>query len=102
MVRRILVSLAACALAVTAAVNGYRLTLTQKATLHGTTLAAGAYTIEVRDNKAIVRHGRTVAAVPVRVENTPEKIQRTSVRYEKGAIQEIQLAGTNMRLLFTE
>lgn len=100
MVRRILVSITACALAATAAVNTYRLTLTEKATLGGKTLAAGAYTVEVRENKAFIRHGRTVAAVPVKVESTREKITKTSVRYQKGAIQEIQLAGTNMRLLF--
>lgn len=92
------------ALAIASAAVHYKVTLFQPSIIAGQELKPGQYKIEVADNKAVVKSGKTVVEADVRVETAGEKYSSTSVRYAnadgKFRVQEIRLGGTNTKLVF--
>jgi hypothetical protein len=92
------------ALAIASAAASYKVTLFQPSIIAGTELKPGQYKIEVDDNKAVVKSGKTVVEADVKVETADEKYPATSVRYAnadgKFKVQEIHLGGTNTKLVF--
>jgi hypothetical protein len=83
--------------------KSYHLTLYEKSVLGSTELKPGEYTIELKDQQLIVKHGKTQAQASVKVENESSKFPSTTVRYSNGdgkyRITEIRLGGTNMKLV---
>jgi hypothetical protein len=101
MIRRILLTMSTFALVVASAASTYTVTVFEKSMLSGKELKAGDYKVELKgDNTAILKQGKNVLEVPVKVQNSDKKINSTSIKYVNGAIQEIRLGGTNTTLVF--
>jgi len=103
--RKLLVCLAFVGLALASA-KSYSLLLTQPAMLGGTELKPGEYRVEVADQKAVIRAGKTEAQATVKVETADSKYSRTTVEMvENGGkmhISEIRFGGTKTRLVFSD
>jgi hypothetical protein len=103
MTKKILVLFTLTALAALAGAKSYSLNLLEPSMLGGTELKPGAYTLELKDEKLVIRQGKHISEAPVKVENTEGKYPSTIVRYDaadgKYRIQEIHLGGTNMKLI---
>jgi len=106
MIRKVLFCFAAAALASMAAAKSYTMNLFEPAMIGATEFTPGAYKVEVIDQKAVIRNGKTHGEFPVKVENGDSKYTTTSVRFSNGDgkmhVQEIRLGGTNTRLVFSE
>ena len=100
MVKRFTFGFAVLALAVASAASGYNVTFFEPVVVNGTTLKAGDYKVEVNDNKAILRQGKTVAESPVKVESNDTKYSKTTVRLTGTQVDEIRVGGTHTRLVF--
>ena len=57
--KKILLSFTTVALAVASAASSYRVTLFQPAILNGTELKPGDYKVTIKDNKAVLKSGKT-------------------------------------------
>lgn len=103
MLKKFALSLATFALATASAASSHRLTLFQDSIVNGTTLKAGEYKLEVKDNKAVIT-GRKSVEAPVKTETAESKFSSTSVKFRNGDgkyyVTEIRLGGTNTRLIF--
>ncbi len=103
MFKKLALSFAALALAVASAAT-HKVTLHEDAEINGKLLKAGQYTVEVKDNTAVLKKGRDVIEMPVKVENTQTKNASTSVRFNSEGstpvVQEIRFGGTNTKLIF--
>lgn len=104
MTRRLLVAFAVAALAVASAKTTYSVDLFQTAMLGSTELAPGHYSVEVNDQKAMVRNGKYHGEAPVKMESADTKYDRTAVVLinEGGQmhIQEIHIGGSKTKLVF--
>jgi hypothetical protein len=105
MMTRLLLALAVAGLAVASA-KTYAVDLFQPAMLGSIELAPGHYNVEVADMKAVFRNGRVHGEAPVKMEDADAKYNRTSVLLINSGgqmhIQEIHIAGTKTKLVFTE
>jgi hypothetical protein len=101
--KKFLLTFATLALSVASAAS-YRVTVYQPSVVGGTELKPGDYKIELKDNKAVIKAGKETVEAPVRVENSDQKFNSTSVRYTnadgKMKVNEIRIGGTNTKLLF--
>jgi hypothetical protein len=106
MIRKVLLSFAIVALAAVASARSYTVSLFEPAMIGSTELKPGEYRVEVVDQKAVIRNGKTHGEFPVKVETSDSKYSATSVRFRNGDgklhIQEIHLGGTATRLVFSE
>lgn len=99
-------TLAIIALASSLAYAGtsYRVNLYRPTVVNGTELKAGEVKVDIQDNKAVFKQGKTTAETTVRVENGTQRFLSTSVGYGGDAspneVQEIRLGGTSTKLLF--
>jgi hypothetical protein len=71
----------------------------------GTTLKAGDYQLNVKDNSVVIeKNNKQQVEVPAKIEDMHHKYDRTRVLYheDKGkfTIQEIELGGTTTKLTF--
>ena len=91
------------AMAAVASAKSYSITLFEPSVIGGTELKPGAYTLELKDQKVVIRKGKQMGEAPVKVESADSKFPSTIVRYSNGDgkyhIQEIHLGGTNMKLV---
>ena len=103
MTRKLLLSFATLALAVTSAAS-HKITLFQPSLVNGTELKPGQYKVTVQDNKAVISSGKTSVEANVKTETADSKFSTTTVRYRNGdgkyRLQEIRLGGTNTKLVF--
>jgi hypothetical protein len=103
--KKLLFSFATIALAAASAASSYKITLFQPSIVNGTELKPGEYKVEVTDNKAVIKRGKTSIEAPVRTETADTKFSSTSVRYKNGdgkyRLEEIHLGGTNTKLIFS-
>ena len=94
------------AVAAMASSKSYTVNLLAPATFGGVELKHGEYKVEVNDQTAVIRSGKLRGECPVKVENTENKFDTTSVRLDhatgKPKIQEIRIGGTKTKLVFTE
>jgi hypothetical protein len=100
---KILIFVAILAMAAVASAKSYSITLFEPSVIGGTELKPGAYTLELKDQKVVIRKGKQMGEAPVKVESADSKFPSTTVRYSNGDgkyhIQEIHLGGTNMKLV---
>ncbi|MGI8741178.1 MAG: hypothetical protein ACR2NN_01145 [Bryobacteraceae bacterium] len=86
------------------AATSYRVNLYRPTLVNGTELKAGEVKVELHDNKASFKQGKTTAEANVKVENGTQKFISTTVGYgsESAAndLQEIRLGGTSTKLVF--
>lgn len=106
MMRIVLLSFAAVALAAVANAKSFTVNLFEPAVIGSTQFQPGEYKVEVVDQKAVIRNGKLHGEFPVKVENGNSKYNTTTVRYSNGDgklhIQEIHIGGTTTKLVFNE
>jgi hypothetical protein len=100
MVKNILLGFASIALTVASAATSYTVTFYQPVMVNGSELKAGDYKLELKDKTAVIKQGKTVAEVPVKIQKEGEKYQRTAVRLNGSQVDEIRIGGTNTRVVF--
>jgi|SRR5665213_1272866 hypothetical protein len=100
MVKNILLGFASIALAVASAASSYNVTFYDPVMINGSELKAGDYKLELKDNTAVIKQGKTVTEAPVKVENDGQKYQRTAVRMNGMQVEEIRIGGTHTRIVF--
>ena len=82
--------------------SNYRVSLFQPTSVNGTELKRGEITLQLNDNMAVLKQGKTMVEAPVKVETAPQKFNNTQVGYKEGnrEIRDIALGGTNTHLWF--
>lgn len=103
MIKRLLLLVSAVSLAIASAASNFSLTFYQPTVVNGTTLKPGDAKLEIRENKAIVKQGKTSVEASVKVETASQKYLYTTVGYKDGdnhQIKDITLAGTTTKLVF--
>lgn len=102
--KKFMLGFAVLALAVASAAETHRVTLFQPSVIAGKELKAGDYKLELKDNKVVISQGKNSVETEVKVENSADKFNATSVRYTtsdgKNNVQEIRLGRTNTKLVF--
>lgn len=88
------------ALATASAATHYSFTLDSSKRVGDTQLQAGEYKIEVAEGKAIFKNGKTVVEVPAAVQTGDTKYSLTSYQSVDSKIIEIDLRGTNTKIVF--
>lgn len=105
MTKKLLLAFAVIGLAVASA-KSYTVNLYSQANLGTMTLEPGAYTVEVKDSKAIFKNGKVHGEVAVKEVSGDSKYSSTTVRFNnsdgKMEIQEIRLGGTKTKLVFND
>jgi hypothetical protein len=101
--KKLLCSFALLGLAIASA-KSYTVNLYQTARVGNTELKAGAYRLEVIDQKAVISNGSAHGEAAVTVNNNEKKHSNTSVRLLVGEgtprIDEIRIGGTKTTLKF--
>jgi len=101
--KRLLVAFVFVALAVASA-KTYSVTLLQSSMVAGTELKAGAYRLNLEQDKVVLTNGKQSVESTVKVEQGDSKFVSTTVRYENEAgkyrVLEIRLGGTKTKLVF--
>ncbi len=103
MIKRALLLVSVMGLAVASAASNFSLNFYQPTVVNGTTLKVGEAKLEIRDNKAIVKQGKTSVEANVKVETANSKYLYTTVGYKDAdnhQIKDITLAGTTTKLVF--
>jgi hypothetical protein len=103
MIKRALLLVSVMGLAVASAASNFNLNFYQPTVVNGTTLKVGEAKLEIRENKAIVKQGKTSVEANVKVETANSKYLYTTVGYKDGEnhqIKDITLAGTTTKLVF--
>lgn len=96
----LLVSIAALA---AAANNNFRVDLYQPTVVNGATFKPGEAKVELKDNKIVIKQGKTSVEADVKVEANKNKYQYTTVGYREGDrqhIKDITVGGTNTHIVF--
>jgi hypothetical protein len=103
MINKIVVFVAILAMAAVVSAKSYSITLYEPSVIGGTELKPGDYSLELKDEKVVIRKGKQMGEAAVKVESADSKFSSTTVRYSNGDgkyhIQEIHLGGTNMKLI---
>ncbi len=100
MVKKFLLGFATVALVVASAAASYNVTFYQPVMVNGSELKPGDYKLELKDKTAVIKQGKTVTEVPVRVESENQKFNRTTVRLNGPQVEEIRIGGTTTRVVF--
>jgi len=90
-----------------ASATTHNVTLLETTRVHGTTLKAGEYRLEVDNGKAVFRHGKNTAESPVTVETADRKFKDTKFVYDNASdgvmtLREVDLGGSNMRVVLQD
>src|ERR1700721_4366523 len=79
MIKRLLLLVSVMGLAVASAASNFNLNFYQPTVVNGTTLKVGEAKLEIRDNKAIVKQGKTSVEANVKVETANSKYLYTTM-----------------------
>jgi hypothetical protein len=103
MIKRALLLVSVVSLAVASAASNFNLNFYQTTVVNGTTLKVGEAKLEIKENKAIVKQGKTSVEANVKVETSNSKYLYTTVGYKDSdnhQIKDITLAGTTTKIVF--
>ena len=100
MVKGLTIGFATVALAIASAASSYNVTFFEPVVVNGTTLKPGEYKVEINNDKATIKKGKTIAESPVKVENNEAKYPSTLVRLAGAQLEEIHVGGTRTKLVF--
>ena len=93
----------ALALSLAASAKSYTVEVVIPMVMNGTELKAGTYTLDVNDNKIVLKKGKLAVEANVKVETADTRIPSTSFRCEEVGgqyqVREIRLGGTATRLV---
>ena len=92
---------AALAIGIATAASSYKLKVYAPAVAGTAELAAGVYQVEVQGDKATFTIGKKSFEVPVTVEKGDKKFSSTTYTAVGPRITEIDLGGTNEKLVFS-
>jgi hypothetical protein len=102
--KKLLLTVILFASATAYAANSYHVTLYRTTNINGTDLKPGDIKVEILDNKAIVKQGKTTVESAIKLQNGAQKFASTTVGYNgdsaKNEIQEIRLGGTTTTVVF--
>ena len=102
--RTLILLFAAGILTIAAAKESFRVTLFQPSLVAGTELEAGDYQLTVDTERVVFKKGRKTVEANAKVEAGEQTYKSTTVRYNNGdgkyRLAEIQLGGTNQKLVF--
>lgn len=93
-------TLAMLALGIANAASSYGLKLYNPVWVGSTQLKAGDYKVEMQGDKAVFKTGKTVVEVPATLEKGDKKYSFTSFTSADSKVSEIDLGGTNMKIVF--
>jgi hypothetical protein len=96
-----LLCVSALAAAMANAASSYQLTIYRPTTVGSTQLAAGQYKVEMLGDKAVFIQGKKSVEVPATLEKSEQKFQKTSYTEVGSKIKEVDLGGTNDRIILT-
>ena len=104
--KKIAFAFATLTLAVASAANHYNIRIYESAEVGGQTLKPGEYTIEMKDNRAVIKGGKQTVEAEARIENQAKKFETNVVRYAGEApnykIEEIRIGGTTTKVVFAK
>jgi hypothetical protein len=103
MIKRVLLLVSVMGLAIASAASNFSLNLYQPTVVNGTTLKVGEAKLEIHDNKAVVKQGKTSVEASIKVETSASKYLYTTIGYKDGEnhqIKDITLAGTTTKVVF--
>jgi len=100
MIKNVLLGLSTVALAIASAATTYKVTFSTPVVINGAQLKPGDYQVELKENTALIKQGKTITEAPVKVENASQKFERSSVRLDGSQVEEIRLGGTHTKLVF--
>lgn len=93
-------------LALASAANRYTVQITEPSQINGQVVKPGEYKLELKDNHAILKNGKTVIDTQAQVQNEDKKFAETTVRYTTGEpnaqIDEIRIGGTSTKIVFSK
>ena len=93
--------LATLALGIAHAAPSYEVTLSDNVSVGGTKLKAGDYTVEMQGDKAVFKSGKKVVEIPATLGTSDAKFKSTSLLSADSKLQEIDLGGTNSKIVFS-
>ncbi len=88
------------AIGIASAASNYSITLPSAITVGQTELKAGDYKVSVDGDKVTFKSGKNTVEVPATVEKATKKYPETMLDSSGSQLQDIQLGGTNMKLIF--
>lgn len=89
------------AVAAMAATGTYKVNLMQNSILDGKQLKPGTYKVDVVNDMATLKHGKTTVTAPAREETAQNKFQNTQMVYNNNNLQEIDIGGSHTKIVFT-
>jgi len=98
---KVLFSLATLALGIASAASSYSVKLVGPMSVGTVQLKAGDYTVEMQGDKAVFKSGKKVVEVPATLGTSDAKFKSTSLLSEDSKLQEIDLGGTNSKIVFS-
>jgi hypothetical protein len=102
MLKKILASFVTVgAMAAIAATGTYKVNLMQNSILDGKQLKPGTYKVDVENNTATLKHGKTTVQAPAREETAQNKFQNTQMVYTNNDLKEIDIGGSHTKIVFT-
>ena len=104
---KFVIAFATVALAFASAANNrYTVQISSPSEVGGQVIKPGSYTVEMKDNRAVLKSGKEVIEVNARVENQDKKYSDTSIRYTgdeaNKKIDEIRIGGTTTKIVFAK
>ena len=100
--KKVRVGFASVALAIASAANGYNVKFYTPVTVNGARLEPGTYRVEVNAGMALIKSGKKVTEVPVKVENAQQKYSTNTLHMEGDRVAEIGIGGTHTKLVFEQ
>ena len=82
MIKRAFLLVSVMGLAIASAASNFSLNFYQPTVVNGTTLKVGEAKLELHDNKAVVKQGKTSVEATVKVETSNSKYLYTTVGYK--------------------
>ena len=92
-------------LALVAASNVFHVTFDSDAWIGASEVKPGSYKVQIEGDKAVLTSGKRVIEAPAKLESGDHKFQANGVVTitvdDKRTVQEIQIGGTNERIVFS-
>lgn len=98
---KVMFSVVTLALGVASAASSYSVKLYDSVWVGGTQLKAGDYKVEMQGDKAVFKSGKNVIEVPATLGKNDEKYNVTSLVSVDSKLHEIDLGGTNAKIVFS-
>ena len=105
-ISKLVVCLGMAGMAIASAGARYSIHISEPVTVAGTALKPGDYHMEVEGDNVTISSGKTSVQTAVKTEEGPNRYTSNAVRYSINAgkykLNEIQLRGTRMKVMFAD